>query len=428
MRLHFLYFFFIQSVFCGRYSPFSLLSQSAFLSRLKTMSEPLNKKLKVQENGQVDQESEILNGNVNELYLQHLARPNILALQPYRCARDDYSEGILLDANENSIGACIPPPDHLELNRYPDPYMLSVKEIYAGIRNVRSEQIFLGVGSDEAIDLLMRIFCKPGEENILITPPTYGMYKVCAKVNDVEILSVPLTPEFDARVPEMLQAVTEKTKMIFLCSPGNPTSKAVPISVVREIFEGGYRGIVVMDEAYIDFVPKEVGSATQYLNEFPRLVVLQTLSKAFGLAGIRLGMAIGHPEIIQLMNNCKYPYNINKLTEEAALKALKNIDILESNIATLLQERDFVMEALKNMPFVKKVHHSDANFILFQIDHAQKIYKHMAENGCVVRFRGNELHCTDCIRATIGTHEENTKMLEMLQSTYEKFENESSKK
>ncbi|CAM9228149.1 unnamed protein product [Heterosigma akashiwo] len=381
------------------------------------MEQP-TKKAKVEETNGANG---VLTGQKDQLYLQELARPNILALEPYRCARDDYDEGILLDANENSIGACIPPPDHLALNRYPDPYMRKVKELIGGIRGVRPEQIFLGVGSDEAIDLLMRIFCRPGADRILTTPPTYGMYKVCAKVNDVAIVEVPLSPAFDARVPEILAGVTADTKLLFLCSPGNPTAKAIPIEVVREIFEGGYRGLVVVDEAYVDFVPKEVGSACQYLDEFPRLVVLQTLSKAFGLAGIRLGMAIGHPEVIRLMNNCKYPYNINKLTEEVALKALGDTSILEANVATLISERARVMAALEAMPAVHKVHPSDANFVLFQIDHAQAIYKDMAENGCVVRFRGNELHCTDCIRATVGTAEENDKMLEMLEATHAKF-------
>ena len=219
-----------------------------------------------------------------------LARPNILSLLPYRCARDDYSEGVLLDANENSLGPAVKELSsnqiELELNRYPCPYQMPLKELYAKYRGVSSpNKIFVGVGSDEAIDLLFRIFCTPGKDSVLTTPPTYGMYKVCAAVNDVEVITVPLTETFDLRIPEMLEAVTEQTKLMFVCSPGNPTAKAIPLSDVRKLAESSYKGIIVVDEAYVDFSSQ--GSAVELLDEFPNIVVLQTLSKAFGLAGIR---------------------------------------------------------------------------------------------------------------------------------------------
>jgi len=354
-----------------------------------------------------------------------LARPNILALQPYRCARDDYSDGILLDANENAIGPTALPTkssdhNHLALERYPCPYQLELKGSYAKYRGhgMKPDNIFVGVGSDEAIDLLMRIFCKPGEDCILTTPPTYGMYKVSANVNDVEIIEVPLNESFDLRIPEMLEAATANTKLMFICSPGNPSCKAIPLSDVCKIAESSYDGIIVVDEAYVDFSSET--SAISLIQSYPHIVVLQTLSKAFGLAGIRCGFAIGREDVIQLMNNVKAPYNVNKLTSEVAVNALQNIATLEKNIKTLLGQRQIVAKALNELHFVTKVYPSDSNFLLARLKNKSKeVYTSMANNGIVVRYRGTEVHCDECLRFTIGKPEENIACIELLKKTYE---------
>lgn len=273
------------------------------------------------------------------------------------------------------------------------------------------------MGSDEAIDLLFRIFCVPGQDSIMTTPPTYGMYKVCANVNDVSIVNVPLTPDFDLRIPEMLEAVTEKVKLMFICSPGNPTCKAIPISDIKKIAESSYKGIVVVDEAYVDFSNEE--SAVSLVKSYPNIVVLQTLSKAFGLAGIRCGFAIANDDIIQLMNNVKAPYNVNKLTSEVASNAMKNIDTLEKNIKVLLEQRSIVAKKLEALDFVVKVYPSDSNFLLFRLKSlAQEVYKTMADRGVVLRYRGKEMHCEECIRMTIGSEEENNACLEKLEKIY----------
>jgi histidinol-phosphate aminotransferase len=319
------------------------------------------------------------------------------------------------------------------LERYPCPYQRGVKQLLCDYRNgkgmgtnggIRPENVFCGVGSDEAIDLLIRIFCTPGHtaggggDAIMTTPPTYGMYKVCANVNDVEIQMVPLTPDFDLRIPEILQAVTPKTKLLFVCSPGNPTAKSIPLSDIRTLASSPqFNGLVIVDEAYIDF--STTPSATSLVTDHDNIVVLQTLSKAFGLAGIRCGFAIGPPDVIQLMNNVKAPYNVNKLTSDAAVNALKNTALLEKNVRDVLEQRAVVEKELEGLDFVTKVYPSDSNFVLFRVKQkANELYKVMADRGVVSRFRGRELHCDECIRVTIGTPEENHKFLDMLKSTY----------
>lgn len=289
---------------------------------------------------------------------------------------------------------------------------MNVKQLIANYRDVAPEQIFTGVGSDEAIDLLIRIFCVPREDNIIFTPPSYGMYKVCAKVNDVAVKTAPLTPSFDVDEVAVLAAVDAHSKILFLCSPGNPTSKVIPNEVIARLASQLLTTIVVVDEAYIDF--SNTTSATSLLATCPNVVVMQTLSKAWGLAGIRLGMAIASPAIIQIMNNVKAPYNINKLTASVALKALQAIDQVRANIDLILQERTRLIHALENLPFVRKVHHADANFILFEVPFAQEIYKTMADRGVVCRYRGNELHCANCLRVTVGTAAENDAFLTLL--------------
>lgn len=347
--------------------------------------------------------------------LTKVARKNIVDLEPYRCARDDYSEGVLLDANENSIGpAVLTPSNHLVLNRYPDPLHLDVKEKFCRFRGggIKKEQVFFGVGSDEAIDILFRIFCVPRKDNVLVTPPTYGMYKVCANVNEVTVKTVLLTKDFDVDVPSTLACLDENTKLLFLCSPGNPTSRVIPNSVVESILKVFTWGVVVVDEAYIDFAGTE--SACCLVNRYPNVVVLQTLSKAFGLAGIRLGMAIAQEPIIQLMNNVKAPYNINKLTIDIASKTFDDLSIFRSNVQILLKEREFLQEELRKFSAVEKIFPSQANYLLFRIAKAKEIYLAVADRGVVCRYRGTEPHCDSCLRVTVGTHEENLKFISLL--------------
>ena len=354
-----------------------------------------------------------------EFDLSKVARSNVLALEPYRCARDDYSDGILLDANENSFGPAVDGYEQLNLNRYPDPLHYDLKVEIAKLRGVKKEQIFLGVGSDEAIDLLFRIFCNPRDDNALITPPTYGMYKVCAKVNDVPIKTCNLTPEFDVDVEGTLAAIDDKTKLLFLCSPGNPTAKVIPNSVVETILSKFTTGIVVVDEAYIDFSGTE--SACCLIDKYPNVVVCQTVSKAFGLAGIRLGMAFAREDVIQLMNNVKAPYNVNSLTIEVAKKAYGDLAIFDKNKAAIMSERDYLVEQLRNFDKVRKIHHSDANFILFEIANSKKLYLAMANAGVVCRYRGGEVHCADCLRVTVGTREENDTFMSAIKKECEKY-------
>jgi histidinol-phosphate aminotransferase len=356
-----------------------------------------------------------------------IARSNILDLEPYRCARDDYSEGILLDANENAYGPAVPAEDGQEvvLERYPDPYQVPLKLKLAAYRGhgLEPSNIFVGVGSDEAIDLLMRIFCRPGIDKILQTPPTYGMYKVCAKVNDVDVVNVPLTPDFDLRIQPTLDAITPQVKLLFLCSPGNPTAKAIPIEDVEAVVGSPQARdvLVVVDEAYVDFSTR--GSAASLIGRYPNVAVLQTLSKAFGLAAIRCGFCLGPPDVIRLMNNVKAPYNVNALTSRVALDALDrrtaSEDLLSKHVASLLEQRERVASALGKLPFVAKVFPSDSNFVLFRLrSKAKETYKAMADGGVVTRYRGTEIHCDECIRVTIGTPEENAAFLEALVGAY----------
>lgn len=318
--------------------------------------------------------------------LKKAVRPNILSLHPYRCARDDYSEGVLLDANENRIGPSTVKYSNLDLNRYPDPLHYDLKEKIGALRQVSKEQIFLGVGSNEAIDILFRIFCKPSsEENVVITPPTYEMYTVWASINDVVVKSVPLTSSFDVDMSATLNAIDSHTKMIILCSPGNPTARVIPNFVVEQILSSFKHGVVVIDEAYIDFAKTE--SAISLIKKYLNVVVLQTLSKAFGLAGIRIGMAFGREELISLMNSVKAPYNINKLSHDAALSAFDDLSLYRKNVHTLLIERDFLLGRLKQLAVVKKVYPSEANFILFEIPKAELVHKTMADRGIVCRYR-----------------------------------------
>lgn len=340
--------------------------------------------------------------NSTEFDLESLVRPNIRELTPYRCARDDYDQGILLDANENAIGSV--PADTRTLNRYPDPHQIELRTKYAAFRNLKTEQVFCGVGSDEAIDLLIRIFCVPSRDEIMITPPTYGMYKVSAAINDVAIHPVPLEPDFSINVDAILKAISSQTRIIFLCSPNNPTGNLLNKDAIRQIIQH-FNGIVVVDEAYIDFSGDD-GFAGQ-LDEFPNLVILQTLSKSFGLAGIRLGIALASKHIINYMLRVKAPYNINKLSSEAARNALNQVPVMQAFVKALNNEKKWLINQLGTIPAVKKIHPSDSNFLLIVIENAHELYKNMADTGIVVRFRGDQIHCDSTLRITIGTHKEN---------------------
>lgn len=349
-----------------------------------------------------------------QIDLKSLVRQNILNLKPYRSARDDFDSGILLDANENSFGA--PFENDLELNRYPMPYQEELRAKIAEFRALSPENIFVGVGSDEAIDLLFRIFCEPGKDRVLITPPTYGMYKVSATINNVEVDEVLLSEDFQLRVDDTLASVTEHTKLIFLCSPNNPTGNNLNPDDILAVADS-FDGIVVIDEAYIDF--SDQGSFAKEIPDRNNVVVLQTMSKAFGLAGIRLGIALANPEIIDFMMKVKAPYNVNKLTSKAALKGFSYINAMNGKVERIKYEREKVIERLKSIPKIEKVFPTDANFLVFRLDDALNIYKKMAAQGVVIRYRGNEPHCENCLRLTIGTPQENERFFQVLEKVLE---------
>lgn len=340
-----------------------------------------------------------------------LVRENIRDLKPYRSARDDFDSGILLDANENSFGA--PFADDLELNRYPMPYQNELRDKIAAFRGVDTENVFVGVGSDEAIDLLFRIFCTPGKDRVIINPPTYGMYKVSATINDVAVDEVLLTENFQLQPDKILEAVQPETKMIFICSPNNPTANSLDIDDIMQVLNE-FDGIVVIDEAYIDFSTQ--ASLAGNLTDYNNLVVLQTMSKSFGLAGIRLGIALADAEIISYFLKVKAPYNINKLTAQKANQAFSNLDNLQKNINAVLEERERVISRLITFPQVKRVYPTDANFVLFRIEDAMEVYRKLADEGVIIRYRGNEPHCEDCLRLTVGTSVENDRFFAALKN------------
>ncbi|MDR9419655.1 histidinol-phosphate transaminase [Gracilimonas sp.] len=343
--------------------------------------------------------------------INSLVRENIRNLKPYRSARDDFDSGILLDANENSFGA--PFVDDLELNRYPMPYQEQLRDQIAAFRGVNRENVFVGVGSDEAIDLLYRIFCRPGKDRVITNPPTYGMFKVSANINDVGVDEVLLTESFQLQPEKILAAVQPETKMIFICSPNNPTANSMNVNDIAKVLEG-FNGMVVVDEAYIDF--SRQGSLANNIAEFPNLVVLQTLSKSFGLAGIRLGVALANPEVISYMMKVKAPYNVNKLTSQKALDGFANLDHVKKNIESIMEERERVISKLVSNPKVEKVFPTDANFVMFRTAEAVQVYRKLAEQGVIIRYRGNEPHCKNCLRLTVGTAAENDRFFAALKN------------
>jgi histidinol-phosphate aminotransferase len=343
--------------------------------------------------------------------IQSLVRENIRNLTPYRSARDDFNDGLLLDANENSFGS--PIRHSQKLHRYPTPTHDNLREKIAGYRGVEIDNIFLGVGSDEPIDTLIRIFCEPGRDSVITTPPTYGMYKVSAAINNVNVKEVLLNERFQLQPDEILAETDEHTKILFLCSPNNPTGNDLKQTDMLKIITR-FPGIVVVDEAYIDFSSNE--SMAQFVQQYSNLVVLQTFSKAFGLAGIRLGAAISNPGIIRYMLQVKAPYNISKLTAAAALEAFDKIDLVKFNISKIKEEKEYVAEQLGFAEAVEKVYPSNANFLLFKIKNAKEIYQKLADRGVIIRYRGNEPLCEDCLRVTIGMSDENVRFLKTLKA------------
>jgi histidinol-phosphate aminotransferase len=342
--------------------------------------------------------------------LNLLLRPHIAKLQPYTSARDEYTgtEGVFLDANENPFGSITAQ----DFNRYPDPYQSQLKSKISEIKQVRPSQIFLGNGSDEAIDLLFRAFCRPGIDNVILLPPTYGMYEVSASINDIEIRKIPLTEDFQLQPDKILAKADAHSKILFICSPNNPSANKVKREAILELLQH-FNGLVVVDEAYIDF--SDEPSFTTHLDEFPNLLVMQTFSKAWGLASLRLGMSFASESIIQILNKIKPPYNISGLTQETVLEAIQDLPKVKKMIEEILQERDFLTDELEKLSFVQKIYPSHANFLLVKIPNAGKVYDLLIEEKIIVRNRSKVLLCEDCLRITVGTRAENLSLLKALQ-------------
>lgn len=353
--------------------------------------------------------------------LNKILRENIKKLIPYSSARDEFKgeASIFLDANENAYGSPAVYPtlegakgeERVRYNRYPDPLQLKLKEKISRTKGVPVKNIFLGNGSDEVIDILYRAFCYPGKDNVIITPPTYGMYEVTANINDVEVRKVNLTENFQLNVKKIISSVDKNTKLIFLCSPNNPTGNSVSREDVEFILNN-FNGIAVIDEAYINFSKHK--SFVAELTEYPNPVIMQTLSKAWGMAGLRIGMAFASEEIISVFNKIKPPYNINEASQQLAIKALDNIEQVNRWIVEIADEREKLMKSLCQFHFILKIFPSDANFILVKTTEPERIYNYLVENGIIVRNRSKMPLCEGCLRITIGTGDENKKLIETL--------------
>lgn len=337
--------------------------------------------------------------------INELLRENIKNMQPYSCARDEFKgeASVYLDANEN--------PYNGPYNRYPDPLQWKVKEAISKVKNVPVENIFLGNGSDEPIDLLYRAFCEPRRDNVVAIEPTYGMYKVCAAVNDVEYRKVLLNEYFDIEAFKLIDSANLNTKIIWLCSPNNPTGNKLNADEILKVLQW-FRGIVVVDEAYIDFSDSQ--SFSTYIAQYPNLVVLQTLSKAWGNAAIRLGMAFASVEVIEVLNKIKYPYNINILTQEHAKKVLANAAQTTQWVQAILTERTQLIDKLKELALVKHIYPTDANFVLVKVDNANIAYNWLVNKGIIVRNRSSVTLCGDCLRITVGTPAETAELIAAL--------------
>ena len=342
--------------------------------------------------------------------LNKIIRNNIAKLKAYSSARDEFEEAtadmVFLDANEN--------PFQNGVNRYPDPKQKSVKELLSGLKVIPTNQILLGNGSDEVLDLIFRAFCEPNRDNIITLPPTYGMYSVLANLNAIENRTVLLNEDFQPKVNQILEAVDSNSKVLFLCSPNNPTGNSFTTDVVEELLLK-FNGLVVLDEAYIDFSDKE--SWLTKLDEFPNLIITQTLSKAYGLAGIRLGVCYASKEIIKVLNNIKPPYNVNELTQQRAIKRLQKMGEIKNEIAQLISERKRLKKELEYcVPFIEKVYPSDGNFLLVKVDDATKRYNQLIAYGIVIRNRTTQPLCDNCLRISVGICEENQRLIRALKS------------
>ena len=339
--------------------------------------------------------------------LQQLVRKNVWNMKPYSSARDEFKgdASVFLDANENPLND--------KYNRYPDPLQWSLKQKIAKVKNIAPENIFLGNGSDEPIDLVIRIFCEPHIDNIVAVDPTYGMYQVCAEVNDVEYRKVLLNETFDLDAQKLLEKTDRNTKLIFLCSPNNPTGNLLSREEIKKVLDS-FAGIVVVDEAYIDFASE--ATWLNDLDKYPNLIILQTFSKAWGLAAVRLGMAFASAEIIKLFNKVKYPYNVNILTQNFVGDELDKLELRKQWIATLLEGREYLIKELPKLPFVEKIYPTDANFILVKVEDANSLYKQLADKGVIVRNRNSFSLCAGCLRITVGTDKENEMLIKTLRA------------
>ena len=345
----------------------------------------------------------------NTFNINILVRANVAAMKPYSSARDEFKdfkkEMVFLDANEN--------PYTTQYNRYPDPKQRDLKSIIATEQKISQENLFIGNGSDEVLDLLFRAFCNPAKDNVLIVPPTYGMYKVLANTNDIGIKEVSLDTEFQIQPEKMLETVDQFTKLIFICSPNNPTGNIIAASKIENILQN-FNGLVIVDEAYIDFAESE--SWSQKLSEYPNLVVVQTMSKAYGLAGLRLGLCWTSQEIVEILNKIKPPYNVNVLTQQKTLERYINQEAVKAEIASIKEERAKLEVSLSKCSFVKQIFPSQANFILARVDNANERYNELIEKGIVIRNRSTQTLCENTLRFTVGTSQENKKLIEALLS------------
>lgn len=342
-----------------------------------------------------------------------LARKNIRELAPYSSARDEYSgeEGIFLDANENSFGTLEPET----LNRYPDPYQEDLKSKLAEIYNINIKNLFLGNGSDEAIDLMMRAFCEPQQDNILLLPPTYGMYRVAANINNINIKEAPLNPDFTINMQKVQDKIDKNTKLIYLCSPNNPTANLFDPEKIKKILTK-FNGLLIVDEAYVDFTDKQ--NMIEELPSYDNLVVFRTFSKAWGMANIRLGMAFADQRVIELLNKIKYPYNVNGLTARKALDLIDQREVKQDIVESILQQREILRDELEKISGVKKVYPSEANFLLVEFEKALELFEYLKEKDIIIRNRTQELHCDNCLRITVGKPKQNQQVIQEVKKFY----------
>ncbi|MBI5730239.1 MAG: histidinol-phosphate transaminase [Ignavibacteriales bacterium] len=343
--------------------------------------------------------------------IESLVRKNILQLKPYTSARGDHMTGILLDANENSFGSVVEDEWNVGLNRYPDPFHRKLREELSSYLNVSKEYLFFGVGSDEIIDLVVRIFCEPKIDNAITLEPTYGMYKVVCDVNDVSTIPIQLDKSYQPDLEKIYSSITKNTKVIFICSPNNPTGNLIDSKLIFELAKN-FNGIVLVDEAYIEFADKP--SLINSIQDYPNLIVTRTFSKAWGLAGVRCGYCVASSPVVNLLYKIKMPYNLNKLTSQVILNALKNNLQKDKFVEAIKCERQFITDELNSNSKIKKVFPSDSNYVLFECENPIEVYHKLIEKGIVIRDRSNQVK--NCLRVSIGTREQNLKFLNELRN------------